>query len=107
MSDDAGGKSALSEGLGSIRPLVVVYDKTEGLLDSVLSDAATFFGLVFCMWFSHALGGASVWQFVTLVMFLLWSFVKMPWERMTGRVVKMHSKREAQAWAASLPDDAA
>lgn len=92
-------------GLGVLhdRPKYVIFDKTETVAQSVASDAATFGGLLVCIWFSQAMGG-GVWEFVTLVMFGLWAMCKMPWERVT-RTTKLTGKGAAKAWAEALPDD--
>ncbi len=103
--DSSRGGSALSEGLGVVRamPRVVVYDKSETTAQSLLTDGATFGGLILCIWFSQAMGG-GVWEFVTLVMFTLWTLCKLPWERVT-RTTKLTGKAAAKAWADALPDD--
>ena len=89
----------------SDRPKFIIYDKREGLLESVLSDATTFFGLAFCIMVSDTFDGGRVWQVVTLGMFFAWLMIRMPWERAT-RTVKLRGKKEAVEWAHSLPDDA-
>lgn len=99
--------SALSAGLGAARglPKWALYDKSETLAQSLLSDGATFGGLLVCIWFSQCMGG-GVWEFVTMLMFALWIMCRMPWERAT-RTTKLRTKAEAKAWAESLPDDGA
>lgn len=81
----------------------VIYDRTESLAHSVASDAVTFGCLLVCILFSRYMGG-GVWEFLTLMMFTLWMFCRLPWERVT-RTTKLRSKAEAMAWAKSLPDD--
>ena len=97
--------SPLSEELGVVRamPKMVVYDKSETTSQSLLTDGATFGGLLLCIWFSQAMGG-GVWEFVTLVMFTLWTLCRLPWERVT-RTTKLTGKAAAKAWAEALPDD--
>jgi hypothetical protein len=97
--------SPMSEELGVVRamPEMVVYDKSETTAQSLLTDGATFSGLILCIWFSQAMGG-GVWEFVTLVMFTLWTLCKLPWERVT-RTTKLTGKAAAKAWAEALPDD--
>ena len=91
-------------GLGVVRAMpTVVYDKSETTAQSLLTDGATFGGLLLCIWFSQAMGG-GVWEFVALVMFTLWTLCKLPWERVT-RTTKLTGKAEAKAWAEALPDD--
>ena len=91
-------------GVSRDHPKWVLYDKSETVAESIASDGATFVGLWLCIWFSQAMGG-GVWEFVTLLMFALWTACRMPWERIT-RTTKMRTKAEAQAWANSLPEDA-
>lgn len=90
-------------GAAEDRPRWLVFDRTESLAQSLASDAATFGGLLVCIWFSQAMGG-GVWEFVSLTMFALWSLCRLPWERIT-RTRKLHTKAEAKAWADALPDD--
>ena len=99
--------SALSDRLGAAcdRPKWVLYDRTESMAQSIASDAATFGGILVCIWFSQTMGG-GVWEFVTLVMFALWALCRASWERVT-RTTKLHTKAEAKAWADALPDDRA
>ena len=106
MSDDATpAKVRLTDGLGVVRamPTLVVYDKSETTAQSLLTDGATFGGLLLCIWFSQAMGG-GVWEFVTLVMFALWTLCKLPWERVM-RTTTLTGKAAAKAWAEALPDD--
>lgn len=95
------------EGLGVVRamPTMVVYDRSETTAQSLLTDGATFGGLLLCIWFSQAMGG-GVWEFVTLVMFTLWTLCQLPWERVT-RTTKLTGKAAAKAWAEALPADEA
>lgn len=88
----------------SDRPKWIIYDRSESMVQSLASDVATLGGLLACIWFSQRMGG-GVWEFVTLVMFTLWSMCRMPWERAT-RTTKLRTKAEAKAWAESLQDDA-
>jgi hypothetical protein len=81
----------------------VLYDQSESVAESIASDGATFAGLLLCIWFSKTMGGGT-WEFVSLLMFGLWTACSMPWERIT-RTTKMRTKAEAQAWANSLPED--
>ncbi len=109
MSDDAAGTdgAGVSEGLGAARelPKWVLYDRTESMVQSIASDVFTFGGLLVCIWFSHRMGG-GVWEFVTLLMFTLWTLGRLPWDRVT-RTTKLRTKAEAKAWAESLPEDRA
>lgn len=108
MTTEAAGQGpVLSEGLGAVRerPKWVLYDRTESVWQSVASDVCTFGGLLVCIWFSQRMGG-GVWEFVTLLMFTLWTLCRMPWERVT-RTTKLRTKAEAKAWAEALPDDSA
>lgn len=103
----AGDSPRSSEGLGASheRPKWVIYNRSESLLHSLASDAATFGGMVLCIWFSQHMG-SGVWEFVSLVMFTVWALCRMPWERISN-TTKLSTKAEALAWAESLPDDGA
>ena len=94
------------EGLGVMRkrPKFIVFDRSETAAESVASDAATFLGLALCIWLSYTLDG-GVWQFVCVVMFLMWVLCRMPWER-ASRTTLLTTKREALEWARALDDDA-
>lgn len=104
-SDVAGPLLTERLGAASDRPKWILFDRSESMVQSLASDVATLGGLLVCIWFSQRMGGGA-WEFVTLVMFTLWSMCRMPWERVT-RVTKLRTKAEAKAWAESLPDDGA
>ena len=84
---------------------VMMYEKTETMVESISSDIVTFGFLMLCMWFSYSQGGGW-WTFFTCSMFLLLMAVKMP-GRGPARWVKLTSKKAAIEWAESLPDDEA
>jgi len=78
-----------------------IYER-ETVLESIASDAVTFLGLTFCIWFSDKMGGAF-WTIMSAAMLFIWLSVKIPMEK--DRVKKLKSKEEAIEWAKSLPDD--
>ena len=82
---------------------VMMYEKTETMVESISSDLVTFGFLLLCMWFSYDQGGGW-WTFFTSSMFLVSLAVKMP-GRGPARWVKLTSKKAAIEWAESLPDD--
>lgn len=82
---------------------VMIFEKTETMVESICSDIVTFGFLLLCMWFSYSQGGGW-WTFFTCSMFLILLAVKMP-GRASSRWVKLSSKKEAIKWAESLPDD--
>lgn len=84
---------------------VMMYEKTETMVESISSDVVTFGFLLLCMWFSYDQGGGW-WTFFTSSMFLISLAVKMP-GRGSARWVKLTSKKAALEWAESLPDDEA
>ena len=95
---------ALTEGLDGMATKIVIYDKRETVLQSMATDGITFAFLLLCIWFSWHMGG-GVWTFITVCMLLLWCSAKLPWEGSNRKTI-VKSKAEAQAWAASLPEDA-
>lgn len=94
-------------GIVNDKPKFIIFDRSEGLLESVLSNAITFFRLTACVLVVYIFDGGLVWQVVTLALFIGWVWIRLPWESATQtRTLKLRGKKEAVAWAQSLPDDA-
>lgn len=81
---------------------VMMFEKTETMVQSITSDLVTFAFLLLCMWYSYSQGGGW-WTFFTCTMFLISLAVKLPGA--TSQWVKLRSKKEAVEWAESLPED--
>jgi len=82
---------------------IMMYEKTETMLESITSDIVTFGFLFLCMWYSYSQGGGW-WTFFTCSMFLISLSVNLN-RIVTSRWIKLSSKQEAIEWANSLPDD--
>lgn len=52
---------------------IIIINKTESLIESVLSDAFTFSVLLLCIWVSR---GSTWWTFFTTLLFLFFVFGK-------------------------------
>ncbi|MDR2709733.1 MAG: hypothetical protein LBB65_00035 [Burkholderiales bacterium] len=82
---------------------IIILNTTESLFESVASDVVTFAFLALCIWFSYEMGGGW-WTFFTCTMFLISVSSKLFLHK--PQQTKLKSKKEAIAWANSLPDDA-
>jgi len=87
----------------SMNKEIMMYEKTETMLESITSDIVTFGFLFLCMWYSYSQGGGW-WTFFTCSMFLISLSVNLN-RIVTSRWIKLSSKQEAIEWANSLPDD--
>lgn len=78
---------------------IVIY--RESFVQSLLSDLTTFAFLILCIWFSADQGGGW-WTFFTCSMFLLSLSAK---KAFYINKMALTSKKEAQEWVESLPND--
>lgn len=79
----------------------IVFNRTESLAESVLTDLFTFSLLIFCIWISS---GSTFWTIVSGTWFLKFCWNVMTSETLNRRKV-FKTKRELQTWVDSLEDD--
>lgn len=84
------------------RPKIMIFEKDESMMESIVSDVVTFGFLIFCIWFSFYTK-STVWEFVTVIMFFVSLATNIPFG-VKSKWVKIKTKQEALAWAESLED---
>jgi hypothetical protein len=85
------------------KPVIVIFNRTESIVESIMKDIITFLVLFTFMCVSVNMGSV-IWSIIAILIIIVFLFNMGLMDAKKNRVL-IFNKKQAINWANSLPDD--